>query len=303
MVQKIINFKKKYIAKRREELHKHADQLIEEFKRLREHGRSSNSENLLRWLKIFKEEISSPSYIYTVTYLFSCRADKHYNQLCESSKHLNGFRGFSTRLYELGQPILIALILQKAAASFDFLKRKVKVCSFGKSNVAGKCTPKRPDGPVHAEIYLVELFCRSERRLIDDDDFIGCSKPACYCCRVYIEKVVNPLRGRSFFIEQAHDKIYTWCFPETRFLSEYPQLTSLDDQYLSKALTVMAQSLDVKCRKAKNGKPAPSYPDISVGLPSLSFGGRAESNARRCHVVDDLYIESVFWRLGSVMVS
>ena len=39
---------------------------------------------------------------------------------------------------------------------------------------------------VHAELILLEFFHTKQLPFFDDDKFIGCSKPACYCCYHYI---------------------------------------------------------------------------------------------------------------------
>ncbi|KAH9207091.1 hypothetical protein DL95DRAFT_314370, partial [Leptodontidium sp. 2 PMI_412] len=39
---------------------------------------------------------------------------------------------------------------------------------------------------VHAELNLLECFYTKRLAFVDDDRFIGCSKPACYCCYHYI---------------------------------------------------------------------------------------------------------------------
>lgn len=39
---------------------------------------------------------------------------------------------------------------------------------------------------VHAELNLLEYFYTKRLAFVDDDRFIGCSKPACYCCYHYI---------------------------------------------------------------------------------------------------------------------
>jgi hypothetical protein len=41
---------------------------------------------------------------------------------------------------------------------------------------------------VHAELTLLEYFYREQLSFVDDDRFIGCSKPACYCCYHYISQ-------------------------------------------------------------------------------------------------------------------
>ncbi|KAF2171580.1 hypothetical protein M409DRAFT_33007, partial [Zasmidium cellare ATCC 36951] len=39
---------------------------------------------------------------------------------------------------------------------------------------------------VHAEVWLLEHFYWSDLHFLDDDRYIGCSKPSCYCCNLYI---------------------------------------------------------------------------------------------------------------------
>ena len=39
---------------------------------------------------------------------------------------------------------------------------------------------------VHAELILLEHFYTNKYRFVDGDKYIGCSKPACYCCYHYI---------------------------------------------------------------------------------------------------------------------
>jgi hypothetical protein len=56
---------------------------------------------------------------------------------------------------------------------------------------------------VHAELTILEHFHKNKLDFVDDDPYIGCSKPACYCCWLYIR--AHP--GR--FAEPAcHSKIY-----------------------------------------------------------------------------------------------
>ncbi|KAI0154147.1 hypothetical protein GGR57DRAFT_467386 [Xylariaceae sp. FL1272] len=39
---------------------------------------------------------------------------------------------------------------------------------------------------IHAEIQVLEHFYAGKLRHFDNDRYIGCSKPACYCCHLYI---------------------------------------------------------------------------------------------------------------------
>ena len=65
---------------------------------------------------------------------------------------------------------------------------------------------------VHAELILLEHFYQNRNSLdfVGNDPYIGCSKPACYCCSLYIRS--HP----GQFVEPAtHQKIYLNWMPPT----------------------------------------------------------------------------------------
>ena len=65
---------------------------------------------------------------------------------------------------------------------------------------------------VHAELILLEFFYRNRQNFefVGNDRFIGSSKPACYCCHLYIRE--HP----GGFVEPAtHQKIYLNWMPPT----------------------------------------------------------------------------------------
>lgn len=62
---------------------------------------------------------------------------------------------------------------------------------------------------IHAEIQILEHFCTNELHFADGDSYIGCSKPACYCCHLYFRhhqsRPVEP---------ESHQKVYlNWGVP------------------------------------------------------------------------------------------
>jgi hypothetical protein len=63
---------------------------------------------------------------------------------------------------------------------------------------------------VHAEIQVLEYFYAHDLRFPDDDPYIACSKPACFCCHLYFRN--HP----GHFIEpETHNKIYlNWRPPD-----------------------------------------------------------------------------------------
>ncbi|KAF8858779.1 hypothetical protein BDZ45DRAFT_553483, partial [Acephala macrosclerotiorum] len=50
-----------------------------------------------------------------------------------------------------------------------------------------QCTSSTWRPRVHAELLVLDLFYTQEFEFVDNDRFIACSKPACYCCYHYIK--------------------------------------------------------------------------------------------------------------------
>ena len=53
---------------------------------------------------------------------------------------------------------------------------------------------------VHAEVLLLEHFHHRKLQFVDNDRYIGCSKPSCYCCDLYMKfhpgnPVLRPCHG------------------------------------------------------------------------------------------------------------
>ncbi|PMD19081.1 hypothetical protein NA56DRAFT_214524 [Hyaloscypha hepaticicola] len=63
---------------------------------------------------------------------------------------------------------------------------------------------------VHAELLLVDLFYWHQFEFLDDDPYIGCSKPACFNCFQYI--LFHP---GNFILPACHNKLYlAWRTPD-----------------------------------------------------------------------------------------
>ncbi|KAK7926545.1 hypothetical protein PG985_003543 [Apiospora marii] len=57
---------------------------------------------------------------------------------------------------------------------------------------------------VHAELQLCDLASRKNMRFLDDDPYVGCSKPSCYFCQRYLMS-----HHRGFIIPPSHNKVLT----------------------------------------------------------------------------------------------
>ncbi|KAL9623303.1 MAG: hypothetical protein Q9160_002410 [Pyrenula sp. 1 TL-2023] len=75
-------------------------------------------------------------------------------------------------------------------------------------------TDKNFQPRIHCELILLEHFYAKGLQFVASDKYIGCSKPACYCCALYIRN--HP--GR--FVEPAsHHKIWpNWRPPDVSYL-------------------------------------------------------------------------------------
>lgn len=59
---------------------------------------------------------------------------------------------------------------------------------------------------VHAELLIVDFFSRKKLEFLDDDRYVGCSKPACYFCHKWIS-----LHPGGFETPAAHKKVILAC--------------------------------------------------------------------------------------------
>lgn len=63
---------------------------------------------------------------------------------------------------------------------------------------------------IHAELLLADLFYWKQFEFVDDDPYIGCSKPACFNCFQYL--LAHP---GTFALPGSHNKLYlTWRPPD-----------------------------------------------------------------------------------------
>ncbi|KAI0012585.1 hypothetical protein F4779DRAFT_567224 [Xylariaceae sp. FL0662B] len=95
--------------------------------------------------------------------------------------------------------------LKEYGESLTFLDQEYDIAK----RVRGTYGDKNFQPRIHAEIQVLEHFYRNQLSFAADDRYIGCSKPACYCCHLYFRhhqsKPVEP---------ESHQKIYlNWGVP------------------------------------------------------------------------------------------
>lgn len=62
---------------------------------------------------------------------------------------------------------------------------------------------------IHSEVLILEHFHAGERNFINNDRYIGCSKPSCYCCDLYIRHHPGNFEPRA-----CHGNLWIkWALP------------------------------------------------------------------------------------------
>jgi hypothetical protein len=121
---------------------------------------------------------------------------------------------------------------------------------------------------VHAELLLVDLFYWKQFDFLDDDAYIGCSKPACYNCFQYI--LAHP---ENFALPACHNKLYlTWRTPDILEDNVSPTTGSriregITNKMNSNTRAELRRQIDSRCAR----KP-PQY-DSVTGTSSSIQGG------------------------------
>jgi hypothetical protein len=128
---------------------------------------------------------------------------------------------------------------------------------------ACKSTNWRPR--VHAELTLLHKFWTESLEFVDRDRYIGCSKPACYCCYHYI--VAHP--GR-FVVPASHNNTYlNW---------KAPDVYDAGDTVLIKARESILNTLAMRIRNEVEGQilerrgPARWRPDSLTEISTVRVG-------------------------------
>jgi len=113
---------------------------------------------------------------------------------------------------------------------------------------------------VHAELIVLEHFYTNTYHFVENDKYIGCSKPACYCCYHYI--CAHP---GNFVRPASHNKNYlNWRPPD--IISEDPE--GLDVKYQRDILNDMIKQIrnDVLAQIKERRGPGNMHHDSTTGI-------------------------------------
>jgi hypothetical protein len=120
---------------------------------------------------------------------------------------------------------------------------------------------------VHAELILLEYFYREQLEFVDDDRFIGCSKPACYCCYHYISQ-----HPGGFVRPLSHGIRYlNWLPPEPNIANREEKTHRRD--VLNKVIAQIR--LDTLRQIVRRRGPSPWRPDSTTGITQSAKHSRS----------------------------
>ncbi|KAI0433243.1 hypothetical protein F5Y09DRAFT_299436 [Xylaria sp. FL1042] len=133
---------------------------------------------------------------------------------------------------------------------------------------------------MHAEIQVLEHFW-GKRQFFDDDRYIGCSKPACYCCHLYMQhhpaRCVVPQTSRNVYLN--------WGLRALSQGSRDAEYTHQRDILNEMVKSIRKDALDQILRKTSA---APWHPDSQTGftLRASSVRDEAQQSSGQAPFID-----------------
>lgn len=123
---------------------------------------------------------------------------------------------------------------------------------------------------VHAELQLLEYFYNQGLQFVDDDRFIGCSKPACYCCYLYIKH-----HPGDFVLPESHGIRYiNWRVPDLANEGDQTEKNHQRD-VLNKVIEKIRR--DALRQIDQRGDPRPWRPDSTTGITGSQEDGHYDT--------------------------
>ena len=117
---------------------------------------------------------------------------------------------------------------------------------------------------VHAEMMVLEHFHQNDLDFVDNCRYIGCSKPSCYCCNLYMVHHPAPLLPRP-----SHGNIWIKWAPPTSIYNTTVATRKYTRDRLDDMIKPIRRALlsQIRSRSARR----PRVPDSTTGLSSLNF--------------------------------
>ena len=97
-------------------------------------------------------------------------------------------------------------------------------------------TKDRLTGRVHAEVFLLEHFFLNKFQFWMREKYVGCSKPSCYCCSLYMR-----YHPGNVVMRPAHNNVYLTWIP--------PLISRMDEEQVRKHNLDIMNSMNAYIRR------------------------------------------------------
>jgi hypothetical protein len=131
---------------------------------------------------------------------------------------------------------------------------------------------------VHAEVQVLHHFDQHDKEFAEDDKYIACSKPACFCCHLYFRH-----HPGGFVEPHSHHKIYLNWQPPGMKSAKIGKENQLRDILNLMVKDIRKDALDQIIKRAA---PRGYHPDSVTGI-SLSIFAAPELDAIGTTTHDD----------------
>jgi len=134
-------------------------------------------------------------------------------------------------------------------------------------------TNKKFKPRIHAELLVLEHFHFKQLEFVNRDRYIGCSKPSCYCCDLYMKH-----HPGNFVIRACHGNLWTnWRPPipptDNTAIAEKHTRDVLDKMVKKIRADVISQILSKK-------PPGSKAPDSTTGISTILSDLRITTDSR-----------------------
>lgn len=121
---------------------------------------------------------------------------------------------------------------------------------------------------MHAEIIILDHFDRRGLRFAHGKQYIGCSKPSCFCCAIYMAN--HPLKPAK---RPCHNNVWVKWLPPRQVQQDCGGSPEVNDGVMDVMSALIKQSIE---EQLSHGVIVPhqrvfdSMTDLSASLPTVS---------------------------------
>lgn len=136
----------------------------------------------------------------------------------------------------------------------------------------------RLEPPVHAEITILDHFYNQSLNFAHGKAYIGCSKPSCFCCRVYMDN--HPLKPME---RPCHNNVWVRWSPPPLTRQTKEGISVFSDGVMNVLSSLIKQNIKEELSQETHGprqRVFDSMTDLSASLPTAFDSLMLRSNER-----------------------